>query len=112
MIQVTSFLLGVAAAWAIPTLGRVIRPLLVEAAVAGMAVFDETRRVVAEQMEVIEDMAAEARVRREESLAASNGYDAAGDDETGHDGEVAADGEPPRERVRRRGDGAGRRRTA
>jgi hypothetical protein len=48
MIQLTSFLLGVGAAVALPVLSRVIRPVLVEAAVAGMALFEETRRAVAE----------------------------------------------------------------
>jgi len=109
MIQVTSFLLGVAAAWAVPTLGRVIRPLLVEAAVAGMAVFDETKRVVAEQMEAIEDMAAEARVRREETLAATNGHYA--DDDVSDADEVVEDA-PPRVSARRRGEAATRRRPA
>ena len=110
MIQVTSFLLGVAAAWAVPSLGRVIRPLIVEAAVAGMAMFDETKRVVAEQMEAIEDMAAEARVRREETLAATNGhYDA--DEDVSDDEEVVADA-PPRANARRRGEAAARRRPA
>jgi hypothetical protein len=106
MIQVTSFLLGIAAAWAIPTLGRVIRPLVVEAAVAGMSVLDETKRVVAEQMETIEDMAAEARARREQTLAASNGHYA--DDERVDD-EDAGETAPP-QRTRRRGDAARRRR--
>ena len=109
MIQVTSFLLGVAAAWAVPSLGRVIRPLIVEAAVAGMTMFDETKRVVAEQMEAIEDMAAEARVRREETLAATNGhYD---DEDVSDDEEVVADA-PPRASARRRGAAAARRRPA
>lgn len=110
MIQVTSFLLGVAAAWAVPTLGRVIRPLIVEAAVAGMAVFDETKRVVAEQMEAIEDMAAEARVRREETLAATNGHYA--DEDVSDDAEEAVEDEPPRASARRRGEAAARRRPA
>ena len=109
MIQVTSFLLGVAAAWAVPSLGRVIRPLIVEAAVAGMAVFDETKRVVAEQVEAIEDMAAEARVRREETLAATNGHYT--DEDVSDDEEAVAD-EPPRASTRRRGEAAARRRPA
>jgi hypothetical protein len=105
MIQVTSFLLGIAAAWAIPTLGRVIRPLVVEAAVAGMSMLDEGKRMMAEQMETIEDMAAEARARREQTLAASNGHyadDGMADDED-------ADEVAPPQRSRRRGDAARRR---
>jgi hypothetical protein len=110
MIQVTSFLLGIAAAWAIPTLGRVIRPLVVEAAVAGMSVLDETRRIVAEQVEMLEDVAAEARARREESLAASNGH-YVDEDVSGVDDDAGEEARP-RERTRRRGEGAGRRRPA
>ncbi len=102
MIQVTSFLLGIGAAWALPAVSRVLRPVLVEAAVAGMALFDETRRVVAEQMETLEDIAAEARARREETLVTTNGHHAT---DTG-----AADEEPRAERARRRGEGTSRRR--
>lgn len=103
MIQITSFLLGIGVAWALPAVTRVLRPVLVEAAVAGMALFDETRRVVAEQMETIEDIAAEARARREELLVTTNGHHP---DEAG-----TAEDEPRAERVRRRGEGASRRRT-
>jgi hypothetical protein len=93
MIQVTSFLLGIGAAWAVPAVSRVLRPVLVEAAVAGMALFDETRRVVAEQMETIEDIAAEARARRDEVLLTTNGH---------HAPDTSASGEEPRvERTRR-----------
>ena len=102
MIQLTSFLVGLGVAWALPAVSRVIRPVLVEAAVAGMALFEETRRAVAEQMETIEDIAAEARARREEALVATNGHhspDAGGEDE-----------EPRAERSRRRGVAASRRR--
>jgi hypothetical protein len=101
MIQVTSFLLGIGVAWAFPAVSRVVRPVLVEAAVAGMALFDETRRAVAEQMEAIEDIAAEARARREDAFVTTNGH------------HVAAEGdeEPRAERTRRRGNGPSRRRT-
>jgi hypothetical protein len=104
MIQVTSFLLGIGAAWALPAVSRVLRPVLVEAAVAGMALFDETRRVVAEQMESLEDIAAEARARREEMLVTTNGHHASADTGTG-------DEEPRAERARRRGEATSRRRT-
>jgi hypothetical protein len=102
MIQVTSFLLGIGVAWALPAVSRVVRPVLVEAAVAGMALFDETRRAVAEQMETIEDIAAEARARRDDAFVAANGHHAAAG---------SADEEPRVERPRRRGDGPSRRRT-
>lgn len=69
-----SFLVGLATAFIVPALSRVIRPLVVEAAVVGIALVDEGRRVVAEQMEALEDLAAEARARREEMLMASNGH--------------------------------------
>jgi len=103
MIQLTSFLLGVGAAVALPVLSRVVRPVLVEAAVAGMALFDETRRVIAEQIETIEDIAAEAKARRDEALVATNGHHPEADDAP------AADEAPPA-RTRRR-EGSTRRRT-
>ena len=43
MIHLTSFLLGVGAALVVPSVSRVIRPMLVEAAVAGMDLFDQAR---------------------------------------------------------------------
>jgi hypothetical protein len=55
-----SFLLGLGAALIVPLFSRVLRPLAVEAAAAGLALWDETRRVAAEQMEALEDIAAEA----------------------------------------------------
>ena len=109
MIQVTSFLLGIGAAWALPALARVIRPVIVEAAVAGMALFEESRRVMAEQIETIEDIAAEARARREETLASANGHYAAEADDAG---DAMAGEEPEPERGRRRGERVSRRRTA
>lgn len=68
-----SFLLGLGAASLVPVLARVFRPLVVEAAAAGMAAWEETRRVVAEQMEVMEDIVAEARARRETMPLETNG---------------------------------------
>jgi hypothetical protein len=70
-IQATSFLLGLGAAWVVPLLTRTMRPLAVHAAVAGMGVFDEVRRLLAEQAEMMEDIAAEARARREDMLASA-----------------------------------------
>ena len=60
-----SFALGVAVASLAPLLSRVFRPLAVEAAAAGMGIFEDARRIFAEQIETVEDILAEARVRRE-----------------------------------------------
>ena len=108
MIHLTSFLLGAAAALTFPSVSRVLRPVLVEAAVAGMALFDETRRVIAEQLETMEDIAAEARARREDALAASNGHHDANVDAV--DTTAGAGDEAPR--ARRRAEGTSRRRSA
>jgi Protein of unknown function (DUF5132) len=99
-----SFLLGLGAAFALPLLSRVIRPLAVEAAAAGMGFFDEARRVMAEQLETLEDIAAEARARREHLVAAAetNGAETNG-------GEPITESEPTPARARRRGNGAARR---
>jgi hypothetical protein len=72
-MQLTSFLLGIGVALAVPLFSRVLRPLAVEAAAAGMGLFEEGRRVLAEQVELIEDIAAEARARREIIVAGANG---------------------------------------
>jgi hypothetical protein len=64
-----SFLLGLGAAAALPLLTKVARPLAVQLTVAGMELFEDARRVLAEQMEALEDIAAEARARRDESLS-------------------------------------------
>jgi hypothetical protein len=101
-IHPISLLLGAGAALVFPLFSRVLRPLVVEAAVAGMGVFDEGRRLLAEQVEVLEDIAAEARARREEALAETNGHH--------HEEELAAEPEErPQARPRRRAEGAGRR---
>ena len=60
-----SFVLGLAAASLVPVISRVFRPLAVEAAAAGMGMMEDARRIVAEQMETLEDIVAEARARRE-----------------------------------------------
>ena len=73
-ISVTSFLLGLGTAWLIPMIARVARPVAVEATAAGMGFFEDARRVVAEQIETFEDIAAEARARREDLAAATNGH--------------------------------------
>lgn len=107
-----SFLLGVGVALAAPVLSRVLRPLAVEAAAAGMSLFQEGRRLLAEQMETLEDIVAEAQARRETVLAE-------GSDDNGHHPEAAGDeaaaepeaAEPERAEVgpRRRGNGGRRR---
>jgi hypothetical protein len=73
-ISVTSFLLGLGTAWLVPMIARVARPVAVEATAAGMGFFEDARRVVAEQIETFEDIAAEARARREDLAAATNGH--------------------------------------
>ena len=95
-ISITSFLLGLGAAWLVPMIARVARPVAVEATAAGIGFLEDARRVVAEQMETIEDIAAEARARREELAASSNGHhvDDESDDEPGAD--TAATARPRR----------------
>jgi hypothetical protein len=66
-----SFLLGLGAASVLPIIARAFRPFAVEATALGMTVADEVRRIAAEQMENLEDLVAEARVRREEMAAAA-----------------------------------------
>lgn len=104
-INVTSFLLGLGAAWVAPMIARVIRPLAVEATAAGMGLFEDVRRIAAEQLETFEDIAAEARARRQDALVDSNGHAAADDAET--PSEPATSG-----RASRRASGAGRRRAS
>jgi hypothetical protein len=105
-INATSFVLGLAAAWLAPMIARVLRPVAVEATAAGMGLFEDARRIVAEQIETLEDIAAEAQARREEILAASNGHHG---DET-----AAADAaaEPATAAPARRRNGAARRRAS
>ena len=68
LIHPISFVIGLGAAWALPIVARAFRPVAVQAAAVGMGLFEEAQRVVAEQLETLEDIAAEARVRREEML--------------------------------------------
>jgi hypothetical protein len=60
-----SFVLGIAAASVAPAIARVFRPFAVEAAAAGMGMMEDARRIVAERLESLEDIVAEARARRE-----------------------------------------------
>jgi hypothetical protein len=89
-IKPSSFFLGLGAALVLPLLAKVLRPLAVEAMAAGMGVMDEARRVIAEQMEVIEDIAAEAKAKREASMTAAA---LTGAEEAAEHGEEAAHGE-------------------
>jgi hypothetical protein len=60
-----SFILGLAAASLVPAVSRVFRPFAVEATAVGMTMLEDARRIVAEQVETLEDIVAEARARRE-----------------------------------------------
>ena len=83
-----SFLLGLGAACVLPIVARSFRPFAVEATAVGMGVFEDLRRVAAEQMEALEDIAAEARARREER-AVEPGHGDGG--EPAHPEEAAAE---------------------
>jgi hypothetical protein len=67
-----SFLIGLGVAWALPVVAKSFRSLAVEATVTGLALMDEARRVIAEQREHLEDIAAEAQARRDERQAAAD----------------------------------------
>ena len=103
-----SFALGLAAASVIPALSRVFRPFAVEAAAAGMGVFEDARRFAAEQIENLEDIVAEARVRREHLDAAAVAAAASAMTEPEDAKEESVAGAAP---PRRRTNGAARRRT-
>ena len=105
-IQPFSFVLGVGVALVIPLFSKVIRPLAVEAMAAGLGFVEEGRRLLAEQMEVMEDIAAEARARRETIVTNGNGvaHGIENGVEAGTDAEPAA----APARGRRRGNGSRR----
>jgi hypothetical protein len=96
----TSFLFGLGAAWLLPLVTRVLRPLAVEATAAGMAVFEDARRAAAEQMETLEDIVAEARARYEAIVAEADGEVAEDVAEAVTD-EPAGDARPRRRAARR-----------
>jgi hypothetical protein len=106
-IQLSSFLLGAGAVLVLPVTARILRPLLVEVFAAGMSVADEASRVIAEQVEVIEDIAAEARAKREAAAVAALAIE----DEEMAEAVGEQDGEEMsrRARPRRREAGGGRR---
>jgi len=107
-----SFAIGVGAAYLTPVLSRTLRPFLVEATALGLGLFEDLRRVAAEQLENIEDIAAEARARRE----ARSTIDAEAEEDLAHDTDDSADADdeslatPPTNgaRVRRRPASRGR----
>ena len=96
-ISLTSFLLGLGTAWLAPMIARVARPVAVEATAAGIGLFEDARRIVAEQMETFEDIAAEARARREELTSSTNGHHV--DEDTDDDAHTDT-GTAPRSRRR------------
>ena len=61
-----SFAIGMGVAYVVPILAKTFRPLAVEATAMGLGLVEDARRIVAEQLENLEDIAAEARARREE----------------------------------------------
>jgi hypothetical protein len=89
-----SFLLGLAAASLVPVLSRVMRPLAVEATAAGMGALEDARRMVAEQVETLEDILAEARARREHLDAEATA--AAAEEMAADESEPEAEPEPSR----------------
>lgn len=74
-----SFAIGMGVAYVVPILAKTFRPLAVEATVMGLGLFEDARRIVAEQIENLEDIAAEALARREE-IAAGGAIADDGDD--------------------------------
>jgi hypothetical protein len=111
-----SFVLGLAAASLVPVLSRVMRPLAVEATAAGMGALADARRLMAEQVETLEDLVAEARARREHLDAEATV--AAAEEMAADESEPEAEPEPGAEppvitgRARRRTNGAIRRRAS
>src|SRR5215475_8960106 len=113
-IRLASFLLGIGVAWIVPLLTRSLRPLAIEATAAGMGLIEDARRVIAEQVEMVEDLAAEVRARREEIIGAAETNGAA--QTNGAVGEVEVEDEVAEPaavaRPRRRANGASRRRAS
>src|SRR5262245_61384845 len=67
-----SFLFGLGTAYLLPVVTRGFRPIAVEATALGIGLMEDVRRVMAEQLENLEDVMAEARARREEIAAAAH----------------------------------------
>ena len=101
-----SFVLGLAAASLVPLISRVFRPFAVEATAAGLGMLEDARRIVAEKVETLEDIVAEARARREhlDAEAVTASLEAMAED--------AADEPVAAGRGRRRTNGGARRRSS
>ena len=99
-----SFAIGIGVAYVVPILTKSFRPLAVEAAAMGLGLVEDVRRIVAEQMENLEDIAAEARARREEIAVGSAVDDGSDPDEilAGPDDDIAAEVASNGTRARRR----------
>jgi hypothetical protein len=97
-----SFLLGVGAAYLVPVISRNFRPIAVEAAALGMGLLEDLRRVVAEQMENAEDIAAEARARREQTTGAAVDIGVEAEDEEAPDAGDESPARAPAARAPRR----------
>ena len=104
-----SFLLGLGAATVLPIVSRAFRPFLVEATALAMTVTEEVRRIAAEQIENLEDIVAEARMRREGLAAAAAGLGVEDEEEPAKSESRGAAAHPSDGRVR--GRNAGRVRT-
>jgi hypothetical protein len=96
-IHLGSVLLGFGAALVLPIASRVFRPLVVDCLAAGMGLLEEARRVVAEQMETLEDLAAEAKAKRE-AAALEPGGDSGSEPEAAEDESDEASGGRTRRR--------------
>jgi len=111
-----SFLMGLAAASLVPLLSRVMRPLAVEATAAGLGMVDDARRIVAERMEGLEDIVAEARARREHLDAEATAEAVEEPSDLEPEAEDAHEAEPEHPaatgRARRRSNGVVRRRAS
>jgi hypothetical protein len=99
-----SFAIGLGVAYVVPILTKGFRPLAVEAAAMGLGLVEDVRRIVAEQMENLEDIAAEARARREEIAVGSAVDDGSDADEilAGPDDDSATEAASNGTRARRR----------
>jgi hypothetical protein len=97
-----SFAIGMGVAYVVPILTKTFRPLAVEATAMGLGFFEDVRRIVAEQVENLEDIAAEARARREEIAVASVIDDGDDADETLADPDDDSVAEPPSNGTRAR----------
>lgn len=71
---------GLLAPVVFPVLGRMARPAMDAAMRAGVSAWERSRETVAEFGEYAEDMAAEARVRRQGAQAAAQAAEGNGED--------------------------------